>query len=179
MRLFLTIIGCCTALVSLGQTTQQALRIQVTYEKAGYHVEQAVETIATTSAVEASAVVEYRAGNSITMLPGFRANRGSVFTANIKPVNIGKEGDAKLQLVAYPNPFEQSTTIGYYLPEDGKVNVWILDAQGKVVEKLVDSVNQSAGKHSLEWRPTAVSSGVYIPIVEANQQKATGRLVKK
>ena len=179
MRLLLTIIGCCMGLLSVAQTTQQSLRIQVTYEKAGQYLEQAVATIEAVNMVKAFTIVEYRAGHSITMLPGFEAHRGSIFTATIKSIDIGKEGGTKLQLTAFPNPFEHSTTIDYYLPADGKVNVWIMDAQGKIMEKLVDGENQPAGKHRVEWRPTAIDSGVYIPIVEANQQKASGRLVKK
>lgn len=166
------------ALISVGQATQQSLRVQIAYEKAGQYLEQAVITIEATNTVGASTTVEYRAGRSVTMLPGFEARVGSTFTADIKPVDIGKE-DATLRLTTFPNPFDQSTMIDYYLPAAGNVAVWILDAQGKLIQKLVDEKSQAAGHHRVEWRPEGASPGVYIPIIEANQQKAAGRVLKK
>ena len=59
------------------------------------------------------------------------------------------------------------------------MNLWIIDAQGKVVGQLVKEENQSAGRHQIEWKPQNLDAGVYIPIIEANQQKATSRLIKK
>ena len=179
MRLLLTILGCCITLISVGQASQQSLRLQISYEKAGQYLEQAVATIEAVNTVNASTIVEYRAGRSVTLLPGFEARAGSTFSANIRAVDIGKEGDTRLQLTAFPNPFEQATTIDYYLPADGKVNVWITDTQGKMVGQLVQDENQAAGKHQVEWKPQFIPSGVYIPIVEANQQKAVSRILKK
>lgn len=177
MRTIFTLIGCCLTLLSLAQAPKQALRIQISYEKAGQYLEQAVETIEATNTVGSVATVEYRAGRSITMLPGFEARTGGTFLANIKAVE-GKD-ETPLQLTAFPNPFEQSTTIEYYLPASGKVNLWVTNAQGQVVGRLVQDEEMSAGRHQVEWKPNAIASGVYMPIVEANQQKAVSRLIKK
>ena len=179
MRILLAFIRCCMTLVSIGQDAQKSLRVQITYEKAGQYLEQAVVSIEAANVVGTATVVEYRAGRSVMMLPGFEAQTGSMFIANIKPVDLGKEGDKRLQLTAYPNPFENTTTISYYLPSDGRVNLWVTNAQGKTVGKLVHNENQTAGNHLVEWIPQSISSGIYIPIIETNQQKATARLVKK
>lgn len=140
-------------------------------------MEQAIEAIEAVNTIEATTNVEYQAGRSVTLLPGFRANRGGTFMAQIKAVE--GQGDNVLRLTAYPNPFEQSTTIEYNLPADGKVNVWITDSQGKVVGKLVQEETQSAGKHAVDWKPESANVGVYIPIVEVNKQRAAGRVIKK
>lgn len=177
MRLLFLLMGCCLAINGMAQAPQQKLRIQVTYEKAGQYLEQAVETIEAINIVGKAAHVEYQAGQSVTMLPGFEAKNGSTFVAHIKNVEINSE--SALQLTAYPNPFQQSTTIKYYLPDDGIVNLWVIDTQGKIIGQLVKSENQSAGQHSLEWTPSALSDGIYIPIIESNQKKAVTRIVKK
>ncbi|MVM29557.1 T9SS type A sorting domain-containing protein [Spirosoma sp. HMF4905] len=177
MRLLLLFMGCCLALTSWAQTPQQHLRILISYEKAGQYLEQAVETIEAINTVGRSTTVEYKAGRSVVLSPGFEAKAGSTFTADIKPVSIGNE--VSLQLKAYPNPFEQSTIIDYYLPTGGKVNLWVTDAQGKIVGELVNNENQSAGPHKIEWAPRSLNAGVYIPIVESNNQKAVSRLIKK
>ncbi len=177
MKTILTLTGVCLSLVCLAQSPQKKLRIQISYEKAGQYLEQAVETIEAVNKVSSGTTVDYKAGQSITLMPGFEAKTGSLFTAEVKPV--GGENEISLQLKAFPNPFDQSTMIDYYLPADGKVNLWITDSQGKIVGQLVTDENQSAGKHQIEWKADAVNAGVYMPIVEANQQKAVGRIVKK
>ena len=177
MKLILILAGCCLSLCSLAQAPKQSLRIQISYQRPGQYLEQAVETIEAVNTVGGSATVEYRAGRSVTLQPGFEAKAGSTFTATIKPVDA--TGERPLQLAAFPNPFEQTTTIEYYLPAEGSVNLWVTDAQGKVVGQLVTGENQPAGRHRIDWKAGAAASGVYIPVVEANQQKAVSRLVKK
>ncbi len=177
MKIILTVTGVCLSLVSLAQGTQQTLRIQISYEKAGRYEEQAIETIEAVNIVGIGTTVDYKAGQSVALLPGFEARNGSVFTAEIKPVT-GKS-ELALQLKAFPNPFEESTTIHYTLPADGKVTVWVIDSQGKVVDQLLKGENQFAGEHQIEWKPNAIGVGIYSPIVEVNNQKVVGRLVKK
>ena len=177
MRFILTIVGCGLSLCSLAQTPKQSLRIQISYQNPGLYLEQAIATIEAVNTVGGSATVEYRAGRSVTLQPGFEVKTGSTFTAHITPVD--GNGERPLQLTAFPNPFEQTTTIEYYLPADGTVNVWITDAQGRVVGQLVQGENQTAGRHRVDWQSGAAMSGVYIPVVEANQQKAVSRMIKK
>ena len=179
MPWFLVGIVWCLLISSVvqAQMPKQELRIKVTYQNPGQYLEQAIETIEAINIVDKATTVEYRAGQSVTLQPGFEAKAGSTFTANVKPVS--GSGERPLQLAAFPNPFEQTTTIEYYLPANGTVNVWITDAQGKVVGQLVQSENQTAGRHQIEWKAGTRTPGVYLPVVEMNQQKAIGRLVKK
>ncbi|QHW00492.1 T9SS type A sorting domain-containing protein [Spirosoma endbachense] len=177
MKLLTILAGCCLALNSQAQSPPKNLRIQLSYEKAGQYLQQAVETIEASNTIGLASTVDYKAGRSITLMAGFEAKSGSTFTANIQPVT--SEGEISLQLKAYPNPFEHSTRIDYYLPADGVVNLWVIDAQGKIVGQLIQGENQSAGKHQVEWKPSALDAGIYIPIIEANQQKVTTRIVKK
>lgn len=176
MRALLTILCCSFTLVSLAQSPKQSLRIHMSYEKAGRYLEQAIDVIEAVNKVEPSTMVDYQAGRSVSLLPGFEAKTGSTFIALTKKI----ESEVQLQLTAYPNPFESSTTIEYYLPASGKVNLNIVDAQGRIVSNLVLNEQREAGKHQIEWKPTnAPPVGVYFPVVEVNQQKATNRLVKK
>lgn len=167
---------------ALAQAPQEHLRIQISYQGAGQHLEQAIETIEAVNVIGKATTVDYQAGRSITLLPGFEAKQGSSFTALIKPVSrpsLAGGSEFPLRLSAFPNPFEQSTTIEYDLPADGNVNLWVTDAQGKIIGKLIQDEQQTAGRHRLEWTPTAVSPGVYIPVIEANQKRAVARIIKK
>lgn len=178
MKLILTLAGCCLSLLTLAQTVPQSIRIQLSYEKGGQHLEQAVETIEAVNVIGKTSAVAYQAGHAITLLPGFQARQGSLFTADIKPV-VNAAAEFALQLKAYPNPFDQSTMIDYYLPTDGKVTITVLDAQGKIVNQLTKDEHQLAGKHQIEWKPTSINAGIYMPVIESNQKRIIGRLIKK
>jgi len=70
-----------------------------------------------------------------------------------------------LLLSNYPNPFSQSTEIGYQLPVSGKVVLKVYNIQGQEVRTLVNE-KQPAGKHSVIWDGTdnsgnAVVQGIY------------------
>ncbi len=65
----------------------------------------------------------------------------------------------------YPNPFNPTTTIIYSLNQDGPVEITIYDLRGRMVRKLVESM-QPAGVHEVIWdgkdlSGKEASSGVY------------------
>jgi flagellar hook assembly protein FlgD len=51
---------------------------------------------------------------------------------------------------AYPNPFNQSTGITFYLNKPGPARLTIFNAQGRVVRTLLDE-QAVAGSHYLTW----------------------------
>jgi len=51
---------------------------------------------------------------------------------------------------AYPNPFNQSTGISFYLSKPGAAKVTIFNAQGRTVRMLLDQ-HAAAGSHYLTW----------------------------
>jgi hypothetical protein len=79
-------------------------------------------------------------------------------------------------LSGYPNPFNSSTTIGYGLPDVGRVRIDIFDLLGRKVETLVDD-KQKAGRHRVVWDASRYSSGVYFYRIEAGDFVETKRMV--
>ncbi len=66
---------------------------------------------------------------------------------------------------AYPNPFNPSTTLAFYLAEAGPLKVEVFDVNGRRMATLWDGPQQ-AGEHELEWngcneRGDRLASGVY------------------
>ncbi|MCX6272917.1 MAG: T9SS type A sorting domain-containing protein [Bacteroidetes bacterium] len=59
-----------------------------------------------------------------------------------------------------PNPFNHSTEIPYYLPEDGKVTINVFDMLGKVVMNLADEL-QNSGTHQVRIGENNLRPGVY------------------
>lgn len=60
----------------------------------------------------------------------------------------------------YPNPFNPITQIDYSLVNDGLVTLKIFDVLGKEVTTLVNE-EKSAGKHSVKFDASSLSSGIY------------------
>jgi uncharacterized protein (DUF362 family) len=60
----------------------------------------------------------------------------------------------------FPNPFNPSTSIQYYIPRSGDVRLEIFDIRGTLVDVLVDS-HLAAGDHVTVWRSDRRPSGTY------------------
>jgi hypothetical protein len=81
----------------------------------------------------------------------------------------------------YPNPFNPTTQIKYDLPKDSYVNIFIYDVMGKKIKSLFNN-NQTSGYHSLRWDATndigeSVSAGMYIYTIQADEYRATKKMV--
>ncbi len=81
-----------------------------------------------------------------------------------------------------PNPFNPSTMIRYYLPEDTEVTLGVYDAAGRLVVSLAEREKQPGGYHELEWngrdsRGKAVASGVYFCRLGAGKQTRTLKII--
>lgn len=141
---------------------------------------RAVETLVATNIVARAAQGDYEAGRSITLLPGFTAEQGSTFTAQIKSCSCDQvelEGN-QLKLTAYPNPFVESTIIRYQLTEASPVNLTLVDEQGQTVAVLVSEANQEAGLHEYKYRNRSLQESVYLYSLRTKHGVITKRLVK-
>ncbi len=82
---------------------------------------------------------------------------------NLKTINIstvkGAFNGTELSASNYPNPFKNSTTISYMLPESGKVKVEVYNNMGVLVITLVDETQES-GVQNVTFN-TDVHPGVY------------------
>lgn len=79
----------------------------------------------------------------------------------------------------YPNPFNPSTRLSYWLPADGRVQISIYDVTGRRVRTLLDET-VSAGVGSVTWNGAddggrRVASGTYFFRVESRGTVRTQR----
>jgi hypothetical protein len=78
-------------------------------------------------------------------------------------VFVSEQGSSPTSFILsqnYPNPFNPSTTIRYSLPKTGHMTLKLYNLLGQEVETLVNG-EQTAGAHTIEWKPRSVASGVY------------------
>ncbi|OGB63757.1 MAG: hypothetical protein A2Y94_05625 [Caldithrix sp. RBG_13_44_9] len=81
----------------------------------------------------------------------------------------------------FPNPFNNATTISYYLPEAARVELKIYNLLGEEVKILVDEF-QNPGHKELSWEGRdnsgrTVSSGIYISRIVAGDVTESSRLM--
>ena len=76
----------------------------------------------------------------------------------------------------YPNPFNPSTLISYQLPASMYVTLKIFDILGREIKTLVNE-QQNAGKHSVQFNASNLSSGVYFYRIEAGQNTDIKKLL--
>jgi hypothetical protein len=82
----------------------------------------------------------------------------------------------------HPNPFNPSTTIGFYLPVDSPVTLDVYDSSGRLVARLLDGAKQMKGTHSVEWRGLdvsgrTVSSGVYFYRLRSGRETLSRKMI--
>ncbi len=61
----------------------------------------------------------------------------------------------------YPNPFKDNVTIDYHIQNEGSVYITLFDAQGKMVEQILDAQNQQMGNYQYTFNTQHLSKGVY------------------
>lgn len=81
-----------------------------------------------------------------------------------------------LFLSNYPNPFNPSTTIEFYLPRSGEVNLSIYNVNGRLVQVIFDG-ELNAGNYSRIWSGANATSGVYFYQLQTNDFVTTGKMV--
>ena len=141
---------------------------------------KAVDRITATNVVERAAVATYTAGKAILLQPGFEARAGSVFVATVAPVSAKQtETSADLMVSAWPNPFQDQTTVEYKLPETSTVKHTLTDARGTVLRQNNPVDAQPAGVYKVGVEGTNLPTGVYIYQLQTGTQTKTIRLLKQ
>ncbi len=76
----------------------------------------------------------------------------------------------------FPNPFNPSTNISFYLTEAGEVKLEIYDLLGNQIASLVNEF-KSSGNHSITWSAKEEPSGVYLVLLKVNGSSASQKIM--
>jgi hypothetical protein len=75
----------------------------------------------------------------------------------------------------FPNPFNPTTLISYYIPWSGNVKLTIYNSVGQVVKELVNGYKES-GSYKIEFDGSALSSGVYFYKLDSKGNSITRKM---
>lgn len=108
-------------------------------------------------------------------LYGDRQN--SSFLKNAISTNRVEEFFPKSRAYNYPNPvYEGSTAIRYYVSENSKINIKILDLAGELVAEL-NSYATGGFDNETIWNVSNIQSGVYLARIEATSDSGKSESV--
>ncbi|MEM6319756.1 MAG: M36 family metallopeptidase [Bacteroidota bacterium] len=158
----------------------------------------AANSIESSGVIENPDTVSFTAGATITLLPGFHAQAGSNFTAQISPctpANAAQEGEpnlakemelkafrqqnefAKNSLEVRPNPFTTTAVIDYELGEASTIWLGLHDMTGKVLHVLVPRQSQIAGQHQQTLTDVDVPAGAYWISLRTEKEVLTKKVI--
>ena len=101
---------------------------------------------------------------------------GKDLITSVNP-KVSTKKPAHFKLCAnYPNPFNPSTMIVFYLPKDEYVTVKIYDIAGRAIETLIDGQVPS-GEHRLQWTAEGLASGIYLCRMETRDFTDTIKMI--
>lgn len=75
-----------------------------------------------------------------------------------------------------PNPFTESTTIGYKLAKSMDIRLRVYDLQGHVITVLHEGL-QDAGMHEVRMDRSGLAAGIYLCALEAEGQRAVKKML--
>lgn len=91
-----------------------------------------------------------------------------LYTFNDLLVNINEEvkNSNRLNILAYPNPFNTTTTIRFTIPEQKEISIQVFDIMGRLVKTVLPGSLLNAGQYNYTWdgkddNGIPVSSGIY------------------
>lgn len=111
----------------------------------------------------------------------FTPRESAVLRVN-SPEGIDVAGLTTMQLFqCYPNPFNPSTTISFYVPSTGDVRLVVYNVLGEEVRQLVTG-SLEAGLHTVVWdakntKGIPLPSGLYLARLAANDKVTTMRML--
>jgi Secretion system C-terminal sorting domain len=185
MKNYFRIVGMFLFVMSVRVASGQDASLKITdnINRATKH-EVATETISASNVVSEESRVHYEAGKSVKLTPGFSAKKGANFKASIGKIEsasriAGAEASDKVSMYAYPNPFETTVEIQYYVPKAGKISLSITNIIGMTIATLVDNQEVSEGNHTAKYSGDGITSGTYLYTLKTENGAVSKKLSKR
>jgi len=82
----------------------------------------------------------------------------------------------KLLCESFPNPFSEKTRISFSIPEDGNVELSVVDKNGLLIKKLIDK-HMKKGDYQVLWDATNFPTGLYFCNLRHNNKVKSCKMV--
>lgn len=163
--------------------------------------------INSTGKITGNSIVEFVAGTAVILEEGFTVNSGATFTARIEeeallacadiqfdplnpPVsNISADRNnsteetnnltmlALNKLMVYPNPFENTATIDYFLGHPSPVEISLLSINGQRLQTIEKKKEVNAGNYQIDFKSKNLSKGLYLLKLQTTSEVITKKII--
>jgi hypothetical protein len=99
----------------------------------------------------------------------FEIDKASITESKTKPLGVAR-------ISVTPNLIKNSATIKYSIPNDGRVELTVYDAVGRMVKKLINK-DLKAGAYTIAWRETALPAGIYFVRLKTQDSILTDKVI--
>ena len=107
-------------------------------------------------------------------------DRLTILNFNRNPIGIDVDKTMPLRRLSllgnYPNPFNPSTNINFYLSESADIQLMVYNIRGELIETLASGFH-NAGEHTYVWSGESVASGVYIYTLKTSEGLESGKML--
>ncbi len=101
---------------------------------------------------------------------------GANLITSVRPNNEIRQPNGFQLLPNFPNPFNPSTRIIFYMPKAEHVTIKVFSITGQEIETLVEGI-VPAGQHDLNWSATGLASGVYVCRMQAENYAESIKMI--
>ena len=154
---------------------------------------RAATTIESSGTIEGGIIMNFLAGESITLSEGFHVQNGADFLATIhtcattSPIleeenksiteRITTNERTELTLKIFPNPIRNNANIQFYLTENMVAQIQVFDYSGRLIQVLNSSLLPK-GFHQIEWSGENVEAGIYFIQLQTKLGQQIEKVVK-
>ncbi len=162
--------------------------------------EQADKTITTNGTVVVSGSVTFKAGESITLNPGFSTNTGATFLGTIEacvstlnetdqeessekivsePLSniLTKDKQIEQELSLFPNPTNSNTQVHFELVSPTAVSLSLYDMNGKLLTTFMENPNEIEGSYYFNLATSNLRVGMYYVVLTTEQAITSKKLI--
>jgi len=82
----------------------------------------------------------------------------------------------EISFLSYPNLFEDKTIIEFELPKSSRVTIDVLNILGQTVDTVIEA-RFPRGRHTVQWIPKNIPSGIYFCRMQTNSFRDTKKLL--
>jgi len=77
----------------------------------------------------------------------------------------------------YPNPFNPSTNIDFYVNQSDDIWVSVYDIKGNLISELIDKQRMNSGLHTVKWNGENFPSGIYFVKISNSMKSKSQKII--
>ncbi len=96
----------------------------------------------------------------------------------VDPTSLSEQSASGINLAVSPNPVNNIAVLTFDLANSSRVNVFVTDAKGKLVQSISDNKTLASGKQQIEFSTNTYAKGTYFIHLVTGGKESVLKMVK-